>query len=94
MDLIGVNDIPQWWGVLRIVAPNDAAVGRRLGRCGLLCLRMRAIVMSNLFLLINQCGLDRRNVWTSLFFCQVVPEVLVSFLLFQAAQNSMFLGGP
>ena len=60
---IGVKCLPQWWGVLRIVAPNDAAVGRRLGRCGMLCLRMRAIVK---VLLINQCGSVRRNVKKSL----------------------------
>ena len=66
MIVIGVKCLPQWWGVLRIVAPNDAAVGCRLGRCGMLFLRMRAIVK---VLLINQCGLVRRNVWkSSLFF--------------------------
>ena len=45
--------------LLRIVAPNDAAVGRRLWRCGMLCWRMRAI--AKVLLINDQCGSVRRN---------------------------------
>ena len=66
MDLIGVNDLPQWWGVLRIVAPNDAAVGRRLGRCGEVMFAHARHCCVRSILLINQCGSVRRNVKKSL----------------------------